>query len=267
MKNTFLLSIAFYFVCQLSFSQTVLEADGPGETYELINRVFAPGYKAVETPDCNHADFGRHIDEVFDTELNKNVFRFHIHTTPDSDRCKKFDRQRNEIKTYKQSPDNLLATQKEKIEYKWKFKLAANFKPSSSFTHIHQIKAVGGSEASMPLVTLTLRKGSPDKLELRYAKNKSQISLGKFDLNEIKGHWVSVTETILFDNEKGKYEIKITKVANGKTIFKYKNNKIRTWKTDALFLRPKWGVYRSLKKATDLKDEQILYADFSIHEL
>ena len=267
MKNIFLLSMAFYFVSQLNFCQTILEADGPGETYELINSVFAPGYNAVETPDCNHNDYGRHIDEVFDKELNKNVFRFHIHTTPDNDRCKKFDRQRNEIKAYKQSPDNLLALENEEIEYKWKFKLDKDFQPSSSFTHIHQIKAVGGSEASMPLFTLTVRKGNPDKLELRYAKNKSQISLGKVSLESLKGQWVEVTETILFDDEKGKYEIKITNVKTGKTIFKYKKKNIRTWKTDALFLRPKWGIYRSLKKSSDLRDEQLLYADFSITEL
>ena len=47
-----------------SFSQVVLNADGPGGTYELINSILAPGYDVVESPDCSHPEFGRHITEV-----------------------------------------------------------------------------------------------------------------------------------------------------------------------------------------------------------
>lgn len=64
----------------------ILSADGPGDTYALITSVLAPGYNPTETPDCNHQEFGDHIDEVFDSTLNSNVFRFFIHTTPDNDR-------------------------------------------------------------------------------------------------------------------------------------------------------------------------------------
>lgn len=257
--------------CLLSlpvFPQTILEANGPGDTYELINSVLAPGHDAIEVPDCNHLAFGRHIDEIFDTNLNKNVFRFHIHKTPDDDRCKKFDRQRNEIKSYANSPDKLLAVEGEKVEYKWKFKLDATFQPSSSFTHLHQIKAVGGTEASMPLITLTARKGNPDKLQLRYAEDFTQTTLYQASLDPFKGHWVEVTETIFFgDGNSGEYEILIANIATGDVLFQYSNNSIRTWKTNASFLRPKWGVYRSLNNAINLKDEIVLFADFSIEEI
>ncbi|MEL6844650.1 MAG: fibronectin type III, partial [Bacteroidota bacterium] len=121
----------------LLFSQAVLEADGPGNTYELINSVLAPGYDVVESPDCGHPSFGRHIEEVFDSTLNKYVFLFHLHKTPDNDRCINFDRQRNEIKTYDKSPDSLLGVIGEVVEYRWKFKLDANFQPSGSFSHLH----------------------------------------------------------------------------------------------------------------------------------
>jgi len=50
-------------------------------------------------------------------------------------------------------------------------------------------------------------------------------------------------------------------------LFSYSNSNIRTWKTDADFLRPKWGIYRSLKDADNLRDEAVLFADFSIKEL
>ena len=56
----------------------------------------APGYSPLEPPDCNHTDFGEHIDEIYDSDLGDHTYRFIIHVTPDNDRCIKFDRQRNE---------------------------------------------------------------------------------------------------------------------------------------------------------------------------
>lgn len=268
MTKKLLIFLFLYTSAQFTVAQTILEADGSGNTYELINSILAPGYNVVEAPDCGHNNFGRHIDEVFDTELNKYVFRFHIHTSPDNDRCINFDRQRNEIKTYDKSPDSLLATLHEKVEYKWKFKLDSAFQPSSSFTHIHQIKAVGGSEASMPLITLTPRKSNPDKLQLRYASALSQSTIYDVALAPFKGVWVEATETILYNEVGlGQYEILITKISTGDTLFHFVDNSIRMWKTNADFLRPKWGVYRSLNNSTDLRDEVVLFADFSIEEL
>lgn len=249
-------------------SEIVLVSDGEGDTYELINSVFAPGYDVVEVPDCSHPDFGRHIDEVFDTQLNKNVFRFFIHKSPDNDRCKNFDRQRNEIKAYDKSPAGLLGVKNEKVVYSWKFKLGTNFKSSSGFTHIHQLKAIGGEEESMPLITLTTRKASPDKLELRYAEYVSQTTLKNTDLSPFKGQWVEVTETVVYgEKEVGSYQIEIKNVNTHKIVFSYSNKNIRMWKTGAKFLRPKWGIYRSLKDASSLQDEQVLFADFKVSEL
>ena len=249
-------------------SEILLSSERKGNTYELINSVFAPGYNVVEAPDCSHESFGRHIDEVFDNELNKNVFRFHIHKTPDNDRCKNFDRQRNEIKTYDKSPDGLLGVKGEKVVYSWSFKLSGDFKSSSSFTHIHQLKAVGGEEESMPLITLTTRKGAPDRLELRYAERTSQTTLESTDLSHFKGQWVHVVETVIFgEKDNGAYKIEITDITNKKTLFSYSNTEIRMWKTNASFMRPKWGIYRSLNNASDLKDEQVLFADFKVQEI
>lgn len=247
-------------------AQTVLSADGPGNTYELIESVLAPGYNPIETPDCSHASFGRHIDEIFDTELQKNVFRFSIHRDQDDDRCINFDRQRNEIKTYDQSPNNLLAVEGETVVYSWKFKLEAGFQPSSSFTHLHQIKAVGGSEASMPQITLTARAASPENLELRYAETNTQVTLATSPLNDFKGVWVEATETITF-GESGSYELSLNRISDNASLFYYLNPNIRMWKTEADFLRPKWGIYRSLNNSSQLRDEEVLFADFSIDEV
>lgn len=249
-----------------NFSQVTLDANGPGNTYEEITAVLAPGYDPVEEPDCNHSSFGRHIDEIFDADLNTNVFRFFMHVTPDNDRCINTDRQRNEIKSYDKSPDNLLGVEDEEVVYKWKFKLDENLQVSSSFTHVHQLKSVGGNLESMPMYTLTLRKSTPDRLELRYAETDAQITLKQTDLSPLKGVWLEVEETITYGTS-GAYSIEIKKVSDDSVLFDYTNNSIINWRTGADFVRPKWGIYRSLNSSQDLRDEEVLFANFSVQEL
>ncbi|AUP81287.1 T9SS type A sorting domain-containing protein [Flavivirga eckloniae] len=261
----FILSFLF-FVSLYSFGQVELNADGPGNTYSLITSILAPGFNPIETPDCSHTSFGEHIDEIFDSTLNTHVFRFHIHTTDDNDRCINFDRQRNEIKTYDKSADNLLGIENETIIYKWKFKLENGFQSSPNFTHLHQLKSVGGSLASMPMYTLTTRKGNPDRLELRYAETDTQITLTQTDLAPFVGTWLEVTETIKYGTS-GNYNIEIKKVEDNTTLLAYTNNNIINWRSGADFVRPKWGIYRSLLNDQDLRDEIVSFANFSIEEV
>lgn len=244
----------------------VLSADGPGDTYELITSVLGPDNNPIEVPDCGHTEFGRHIDELFDDELNTNVFRFYLHTAFDDDRCRNADRQRNEIKTYSKSPDNLKGIEGETVVYKWKFKLQEGFQSSGSFTHIHQIKAVGETVSSIPLYTLTTRKSTPDRLELRYAEDDDQITLTQTDLAPLINTWLEVTETIQY-GVSGTYDIVIKKISDDSVLFEYANNSIQNWQPGTEFVRPKWGIYRSLNSPEDLRDENVLYNDFSIQEL
>ena len=243
------------------YSQAVLEADGPGNTYELISSVFAPGADAVENPECVHPQFGRHIAEVWDSVLNRYVFEFYSHVTPDNDRCINFDRQRIEIKTYEPSPDNLKGVVGETITYKWKFKIGVGYKPSSSFTHLHQIKAVGGNDGD-PMFTLTARKGNPNKLELIH-DNTTKVSI--VDLSLFEGVWVECTETIKI-GASGSYSMVIRRMNDGTVILSYSNGNIMTIRPDNNFIRPKWGIYRSLNSPSDLRDEAVRFAGFRIQE-
>jgi len=243
-----------------------LVADGPGNTYELINSVF--GGSAVEDPDCAHAAFGRHVAEVFDNELNKNVFAFYIHVTPDNDRCNgSTDRQRNEIKTYGPSPDNLKGQLGDTVTYRWKFRIDAGLQPSSSFTHIHQIKAGDGNDDA-PTITITPRAGNPQKLEIIHTGNSSATTLGKVkivDLQPFKGVWVEVIEKLVYRTN-GNYEISIKKVSDGAELLSYSHNNIDLWRDGTTFCRPKWGIYRSLNNMAALRDEEVRFADFCIAE-
>tara|TARA_R110002049_G_scaffold281468_4_gene461068 strand:- start:1919 stop:2986 length:1068 start_codon:yes stop_codon:yes gene_type:complete len=266
MKRRLFVGLTACLFTQNTIAQVTLNAGESGNTYEDINAVLAPGYNAIEVPDCNHVEFGRHIDELFDTELNTNVFRFIAHKTPDNDRCQNFDRQRTEIKTYNQSPDNLKAIEGETVEYKWKFKLPIDFQVSPNFTHLHQIKSVDGPYESIPMITLTARKANPDRLELRYTPTTNQTTIQTANLDLFKGHWVEVTELITYGNT-GSYSIIINRISDNTTVLSYTNNSIDMWQDGASFARPKWGIYRSLINIDDLQDEVVFFNNFSIEEI
>ena len=80
------------------------------------------------------------------------------------------------------------------------------------------------------------------------------------------GNWCEAIETVTY-GESGTYDIIIKRISDGVTLFSYNNNSIRMWKTNADFVRPKWGIYRSLLNAQDLRNEEVLFADFSIEEI
>ena len=274
----FVFFLVLLFVVTKGKTQAVLEANGPGNTYELINSVLAPGYTSVEAPDqcASHPAFGRHVAEVFDATLNQFVFEFYMHVpttfpvianTADNDRCLSFDRQRVEIKTYDQSPDSLKGTIGETHTYKWRFRLPVGFQPSPNFTHIHQVKAVGGDDDD-PLFTLTARAGSSsNSLQLIYvdASINSATTLQSINLNLFLGQWVEVTEQIKV-GANGTYSINIKKVSDGVTLLNYSNGNILTIRSDNNFIRPKWGIYRSLLSPSYLRDDSIRIASISIFE-
>ena len=256
----------------ITYSQVVLNANGPGNTYERITGVFAPGngVSAVEAPDLYHPwASGRHIAEVFDTDLNQYVFEFYSHALLDNEPVDPTltDRQRVEIKTYAASPDNLKGTVGENIIYKWRFKLPNGFQPSSNFTHIHQIKAVDGDDSN-PVFTLTPRLGTSNKLELIYVEN-STSGTNKVCIVELLpflGNWIDAEERIKVGSN-GFYSILLKKHSDGTVLMSYTNNNIATIRPDNTFIRPKWGIYRSLLDIGNLRDEAVRFSDFSIQEV
>jgi len=283
-RNTLVIVLYFFLSIFLGHAQTILNADTtPNNTYELINSVLAPGGTAIETPDQTpdglHAAFGRHIAEVFDTDLNKNVFEFYAHVTPDNDVTGGLDRQRVEMKTYAASPNNLKGVLGETVTYKWRFKVPVGFQPSNSFTHIHQVKAVDGDDSS-PIFTLTPRYGTPNTIQLIYIvdSNGSNDYKSEVNLSLFEGIWVEALEIIkIGTGTSGTYSISIKKVSDGTVLLSYTNNAIQTIRTaatdpattgkvDNSFIRPKWGIYRSLTDSGKLRDDSLRIADVLIAE-
>ncbi|MDB2385693.1 polysaccharide lyase [Polaribacter sp.] len=267
-KNTFcFITINLVFcLSNILYSQVRLTADGVGKTYELINSVLINTDRvAVEVPDCNHKDFGRHISEKFDSILHKYVFEFVIHIKNDKDRCKRYDRQRNEIKANNKSSDLILATQGETLNYKWKFKLEKGFQSSSRYTDIHQI-TYNKTTSNEPLFAfMTRKKKGKENFEIVYINEDEKEVLAHLKLSDITGKWIVADETITY-NTKGNYKLSLTTI-DGKKILDIERKGLQTWYEKMIYARPKWGIYRSLKKQEELRDEKILFADFEINNV
>jgi len=246
----------------LSFAQTYLRADGSKDAYKLINSVL--GGNAVEAPDCAHKSFGQHIRQENDQTLNRPVFLFYIHVNPDNDRCSKFDRQRNEIKTYGPSPGHLKGRRGENVSFSWNFLLDAGFQPSGKFTHIHQIKG-GDGDSGSPILTITPRYNSKgNRMELIHVDSKGKKTLLKAtDLKGFLGTWIHVTERITYDTN-GKYSVTLSSLETGNILLEYNSSKIDFWRRGATFVRPKWGIYRSLDDKNRLRDEIVRFDTFCL---
>lgn len=195
--------------------------------------------------------------------MEKDVFVFHIHVEPDNDRCQNFDRQRNEIKTYSSSPEYLKGFLGETVTYRWRFKLDSGFEPSSNFTHIHQLKDVGG-DISSPIITLTPRIGTPDQLEIGH-KDSTGVSsvLATVPLEPFTGVWVEAYERMTYGHN-GSYSIELSDLSTQEVLLAYENPNVDLWRNGAEFVRPKWGIYRSLDSQQYLRDEQVRFDRFCL---
>ena len=243
-------------------AQVYLQADGSTDTYTLINSVL--GGSAEEVPDCSHPDFGPHILQDWDDDLAKYVFGFYIHVTPDNDRCVAFDRQRNEIKTYGPSPDYLKGFLEDTVTFRWRFKLDAGFQASPNFTHIHQIKPGDGPNSANPIITLTPRYGTPDRLQIIHIDSAGHsTTVVNSPLAPFKGIWVEAYEQITYDPH-GTYSIVINSLSDGTQLLAYSNGDLDMWRPGTTFVRPKWGIYRSLNSAQYLRDEDVRFDRFCL---
>jgi hypothetical protein len=229
-------------------AQTTLVADGPGSTYELIE---SKGY-GIEVPDCGHS--GRHFSEIFDSELNKNVFVAHAHRDQDDDRCMNTDRQRTELRG---GGGSLQGPKGTTTQYRWKVKLASGFKASPNFTHIMQIKAYGnGCGSGAPILTITPRNSS---LELAHRGGAVRTT----SLSSFAGTWVEMYVRTRHDNG-GSLDVTMRRVSDGATLLSYSNGSLDMWDDGCGYGALKLGIYRSLNSTSSLRNEDVRFADVCV---
>ena len=287
------------FQCQLQ----VLRCERGKSAYHTIEDYL--GSRTVESPDymqgrvpCNpdktHIKCGR--TNTYDQE----VFKFHLQHDKDCDPVKSPSvgtcqpdidcvhsrlKERVEIKVHPSNGDESLKGRKGCVmRYSWKFRTLYNMRLSRKFTHLFQIKNVGGN--SSPLVTLTARKvnkGTMPVLQLDNIRKNTDASvpakratLVTKPWSDIRGKWlrVDVETKIEKYDEGGWLKVNMNKIdKSGKIIgnvFSY-SGPAELWRENNTMSRPKWGIYRQAKhpsiNAGELNDAWVYFTDFCIEKV
>ncbi|MCL2804665.1 MAG: polysaccharide lyase [Treponema sp.] len=218
-----------------------------------------------------------HVVQVKDWEylpeeafrLHREVFRFIMHHELDGDMVGGYDdRQRMEIKTMDgqhDNPDMHSRGNGDTFTHRWKFRLPDDFRVSSEFTHIHQLKPEGGDSGN-PTFTLTgrrLRTGR-EVLQLIYRgpiRPNGDPSVNWYpaevDLAPFKGEWIFAQETVTYDNP-GTFSIKLVRIRDMKVLMEYTYSPAIYNEPDPFvmyrpfnsYIRPKFGVYRRILHMT-----------------
>lgn len=255
-------------------TERTLEADGDMmglDAYDLI-RAFG-GPDPIEAPDLyaiNHPAV-RHIVEDSDATVgNHFVFKIHRDIDIDRDRIENDDRQRNEIKTYDKSEEALKGYENETFVYRWKFRINPAMEVSTRFTHLFQLKAVGGDD-SHPVLTITGNERSgEDGIEVRYSPLQQDTILERRDWSMVTGEWLEAYCRVTFA-ESGGLRLIVTRMRDGEVVFDIDEQALDLWRgTDAShFVRPKWGIYRSILDRDNLRpdEETVRFANFSVSEV
>ena len=218
----------------------------------------------------------RHVRQQYDATLGAWVFALDIHIDTDTNKGEESDRQRNELKTDNNSPASMVATEGQELADSWLFQLPSGMKTTTSFTHVHQIKGLdnkaGTADISQPVITFTCRStSSRQEFQVIHVSPSSEGStlkyLAKVPLSDFLGEWVRVEERMTCTTS-GSYSVSITRVRDGKSLVDIQNEPLCMWRSGTPGLRPKWGIYRwfgeGRSAASQLRDEPLLFADFSV---
>lgn len=228
---------------------------------------------------------GKHIEVIQDPVLGQPVFRFMVHKNEqviDGDRGSLKDRQRNEMKSRTSSNSaqykDVNGNYDEWQIVEWKFKIPAGFQPSTSFTHIYQLKAYDGAKTSDPLITLSLRSnsdGSNRRVQIIHVGRSSDTRQGtlvdNIPLSDFEDEWIQARTEAHFCLQ-GYYGIKLTRISDGKVLMDYTNDNIDMWRDQGTTtIRSKQGIYRNVGKDPFgsnplLKDEELYLTDFKVYE-
>lgn len=235
----------------------------------------------------DHSNFngnGEHITHVAETELRNTstVFAFHSHVVDDSDRCLNLgniDRIRTEIKG---GPEGHTDPELEHgygtiSHYRWQMRLDEDFAGTNRFTHLFQLKPVGGPDVTIPMVTLTARTND---LEINHFadgtaagdyRDGDKTELDDPSLSNFRGEWVEIYVKVIHRNanDGGELTVRINNVQSGEVVSD-ETRSLDMWRgatngTDYLN-RPKWGIYRGLADGFGQQDEIVRFANFCSSE-
>ncbi|MEO3868688.1 CBM35 domain-containing protein [Nonomuraea sp. B12E4] len=192
--------------------------------------------------------------------VSGDAYRFDMHTQDrDGD-----DRQRNEVKGMRTGSGDayLKILENETWRISYQMYIPATLDSTTSFTHIAQMKTPG---SGAPLYTMSLPvSGGTPKINVRYWDEAEQThEVGNADLDPIQGKWVDTTfEFKAADDGYLRWILR----DGSTTLVDRRLDDTDLWRGDDEYLRPKWGIYRSIE-SSGLQDTYLLVRNLRAEQL
>ncbi|MEV0231910.1 hypothetical protein [Nonomuraea sp. NPDC050786] len=191
--------------------------------------------------------------------VSGDAYRFDMHTRDrDGD-----DRQRNEVKGMRTGGSSYLKIlENETWRIGYQMYIPASLDATSGFSHIAQMKVPG---SGAPLYTMSLPvSGGTQKINVRYWDESEQThEVGSTNLEPIQGKWVDTT--FEFKASDSGY-LRWTLKDGSTTLVDKRLDNTDLWRGDDEYLRPKWGIYRSIN-SSGLQNTYLLVRNLKAYQL
>ena len=143
--------------------------------------------------------------------------------------------------------------------WRWRFRLDAGFQSSPDFSHHHLVRAYDGDD-TQPLITLTSRSKTDEVLELAHVDSLgNRRLLTTLPFGQLRGEWIEASSRMTAGSH-GQYALTLIRLRDKAVLLNYSNPDLDLWRNGTTFLRPKWGLSRSIASAAALRDEQVRIA-------
>jgi hypothetical protein len=212
------------------------------------------GLKAFEGIEADRV--GKHPGRKY-IYVEGDHYRFDIYKD-DRDSTGGGDRQRTESKGMVQGGKVLKMHNNETWRIAYELFMPTTLHGTSHFTHIFQLKTPATNGG--PWVTLSLsRSGSGERLHLAADSTSGAPDIGSTNLAPLRNKWISVELTFKI-GPKGTGRLV---VRDGSTLVVDSSRSGLNIPDQGDYVRPKWGIYRSVKSASsDIIDTHLLIRNY-----
>jgi hypothetical protein len=208
------------------------------------------------------ADRGNHHPDRRYVSAEDDHYRFNI-WADDRDTTGGGDRQRTEAKGMVQGGTVLKMGHGETWTISYEMYLPSTLHGTSAFTHIFQTKTPvtnGG-----PWVSLDLgRSGSRELLRARAYSTSGAPDIASTDLSPLRDKWISVEWTLTIGATGAAAFTVRSGTGSGAPVAAHGSMSNVNIPDQGDYVRPKWGIYRSIKSASsDIIDTYLLFRNYS----
>jgi hypothetical protein len=215
----------------------------------------ADGLHAFEGLEFDRANLfpGRHKDYI--TVEGGDHYRFNI-WKDDRDTTGGGDRQRTEARGMVHNGAPLKMTNGQTWNISYQMYMPATLHGTSEFTHIFQTKVPATNAGPFVTLDLTRESATSETLRARAYANPGSPTIASTPLGPLRGSWITIRWTLTI-GQSGTARFVCVDSA-GRTVADGTRHGV-VMPDQGDYLRPKWGIYRSIRSAgSDIVDTYLL---------